>query len=191
MNGATTTLTLVTVRPASAPITESNPRVTVTTSLTAEAVPDNPYEEFCDLLANNGGYWNQLDGLLAVKINGTTVTANDAGDFTGGVTVSFEFVSSLQQFLDDNPDVTISYAWESVCSGVPKRPETGSGTVAHNGSVSVPFTDNCGGDHREVNFTITMTTPTLRALFNDTCSPWGTNQGISSRSVYFNFDMFP
>lgn len=149
------------------------------------------YQEFCDIIADNAAIWNQLDGLLVVKINGTPVAQNDAGDFTGGVTVSFEFSASLQQFLDENTDVTISYEWETVCSGVPKLPVTGSGSVTHNGTVFVPFTDNCGGDYREADMILTMTTPTNRALFDTTCSPWGKNQGISARTVYFTFSMYP
>lgn len=189
MSGATTSLSIVTIRPVSIPITETNPRVTVSTSLTAAI--ENPYEEFCEFLANNGANWNQLEGLLTVKINGAAVTSSDAGDFTGGVTISFEFSATLQRFLDENTDVTITHEWETVCSGVPKLPTTGSGSVTHNGSVSVPFVNNCGGEYREASMMITMTTPTLRNLFDTTCSPWGTNQGITTRTVNLAFDIFP
>lgn len=149
------------------------------------------WEEFCQVIYDSSGIWNQFGSLITFEVEGIQVTGSSAGTYTGSVTVSWELSPALVAYLADNTDVEISYAWDSVCTGVPKLPDTGSGTITASGSTTVTFSNNCGGDNREATFVVTMTTPTNRALFDSECTPYGQNIGVTSKSATFTFVMEP
>ena len=87
----------------------------------------------------------------------------------------------------------IVYDYESFCDSVPRLPEPGSGSVTNGGSVTINRITGCSGGAGTIiePFTITMRRTGGGYLFNSTCSPWGTNQNITTRTATFAFNLEP
>lgn len=142
------------------------------------------WTDFCDYLDSNNSGWNQLAGLLTVYVNNTELTTNSA-TVTGSAVVKFVFSQRLIDFLAENTDVTLTYDFTAVCETTPPRPVAGSGSVTNNLEVTINYTSACDtGDQTQVEpFTVTMTTPTNRALFDNYCA---NQQAITTKSISFS-----
>lgn len=152
--------------------------------------PGGPdYSDFCSDLVSAASTWNQLAGLLVVKINGAEVTSASPGPYSGSsITVKFEMSPRLQDFMAANPDVDLTYSYEAFCDDGPAHPDPGSGGVTHNLEITIDRITACsGGASTAVEpFDVVMSTPTNRALFDATCAPYGNNSGITQRQLSFS-----
>jgi hypothetical protein len=148
------------------------------------------YSAYCAAL-NSGTagcpYWG-----ADVLLNGGSYTCGANPNISGeSVTVTYTISSTLQQFLSDNPDVTITYQNHMECENPPANVYDSAVTSFTNGATAV-LTRNCSSGPALVTITLLLSSPTNRELFYDTCCvPYAVNCGsITSLqvSIYFNLD---
>jgi hypothetical protein len=148
------------------------------------------YSTYCSTL-NSGTagcpYWG-----ADILINGNSYAcANITPDITGGsATITYTINSTLQQFMIDNPDVTVTYQNHMECEDGPANVYDSAVTSFTNGATAV-LTRNCSSGPALVTITLTISTPTNRQLFYDSCCvPYGLICGpITQLQAVFSFNL--
>jgi hypothetical protein len=147
------------------------------------------YSAYCAAL-NSGSsgcpYWG-----ADILINGNSYTCNNISNITGGsATITYTINSTLQQFMIDNPDVTVTYQNHMECEDGPANVYDSAVTSFTNGATAV-LTRNCSTGDALVTITLVMSTPTNRELFYETCCvPYSYPCGsITSLTVYLYFNL--
>lgn len=149
------------------------------------------YSAYCGAL-NSGSmgcpYWG-----ADVLLNGGSYACNINPDISGGsVTVTYTINSDLQQFMIDNPDVTVTYQNHMECENPPANVYDSAVTAFTNGATAV-LTRNCSSGPALVTITLTISTPTNRQLFYNTCCvPYSYACGsITQLQAIINFSLLP
>lgn len=147
------------------------------------------YSAYCGAL-NSGTagcpYWG-----ADILINGNSYTCGMISNITGGsATITYTIDSVLQQFMTDNPDVTVTYQNHMECENPPANVYDSAVTSFTNGATAV-LTRNCSTGDALVTITLVMSTPTNRELFYETCCvPYSYPCGsITSLTVYLSFNL--
>ena len=147
------------------------------------------YSTYCTTL-NSGTagcpYWG-----ADILINGNSYACGNISPITGGsATITYTINSTLQQFMTDNPDVTVTYQNHMECENPPAYVYDSAVTSFTNGATAV-LTRNCSTGDALVTIELTISTPTNRELFYETCCvPYSYPCGsITSLTAYFSFNL--
>lgn len=141
--------------------------------------PDD-WGDFCASITASSSLWTKIPG-LTVKANGTTITSPTLGNYASPPVISFEFSARLQDYLEANPDVSITYSYGVRCDPPPFNPQTGSGTATHGSTVTPPRNTTCAGTKdTQVTLDIKMEASPSRNLFTDECcTPLGLHCSVT------------
>ena len=146
------------------------------------------------------GYWKVTvagagpmfgGGSCDILINGNSYACGNISPITGGsATITYTINSTLQQFMTDNPDVTVTYQNHMECENPPANVYDSAVTSFTNGATAV-LTRNCSTGDALVTIELTISTPTNRELFYETCCvPYSYPCGsITSLTAYFSFNL--
>jgi hypothetical protein len=147
------------------------------------------YSAYCAAL-NSGSMGCAFWG-ADILINGSNYACNNIADITGGVAnITYTINSTLQQFMADNPDVTVTYQNHMECENGPANVYDSAVTNFTNGATAV-LTRNCSSGFALVTITLTISTPTNRQLFYNTCCvPYSYACGsITQLQAIFSFNL--
>jgi hypothetical protein len=147
------------------------------------------YSTYCSTLNSISvgcPYWG-----ADILINGYNYACNNIADITGGIAnITYTINSVLQQFMADNPDVTVTYQNHMECEDGPANVYDSAVTNFTNGATAV-LTRNCSSGFALVTITLKISTPTNRQLFYDSCCvPYGLIcDPITQLQVIFSFNL--
>jgi len=150
-----------------------------------DAVPpiddDTPedWEDFCAAITAASATFLKIPG-LTIKFNGTALTTSVLGSYFSQPTIEFEFAERLQEYLDANPDVFLTYDFTAICTYVPHAPIYGSGIITNGLTIVFDRNTTCDGRSEITEYTLVvkMEATPARDLFHDICCvPYGTHCG--------------
>ena len=139
------------------------------------------WEDFCAAITNSSTLWTKIPG-LTVFADGTPITNAAGGTYSNPPELTFQFSPRLQDFLDDNPDVSVIVEYGVRCDPPPFEPELTSPVAISDGyTVTPPRNTTCSGTKNTiVTLDIKLTASPARNLFDEICcTPYGTHCSVT------------
>jgi hypothetical protein len=144
------------------------------------------WEDFCAAITAASATFVKIPG-LTIKFNGTEIYLDTLGTYLEQPTITFEFAPRLKDYLDANPDVSITYDFEAICGHVPAQAIYDAGEVTDGFSIIFPRNTNCDSRpiETENHLTVKMEASPSRYLFQDECcTPYASHCSVSSLTSY-------